>query len=151
MYRVAVPSLQILLGDIGNINLVERELRTDLISLWYFNLNCIWEGVDPNRSFKDFLEDLEQPWSDNIKNIDWDPVLREIAHRYYCNYDNYQYILKTAFYRINEHCCQLARVCTFIGTTDPALMVVEQMTTYDTILLFFRNYEEYSEYHGRCS
>lgn len=151
MYRVAVPSLQILLGDIGDINLVERELRTDLISLWYFNLDCIWSGISLERAFKDFLDDLEQPWNDCIKNIDWDSALREIAHRYFCNYDNYQYILRTAFFRINAHCCHLARQCAFIGQTDPALMVVEQMTYYDTILLFFKDYEEYNDYHGRCS
>lgn len=149
MFRLVVPSLGYLLADISNVDQIQHELQFDLITIWYFNLNTIYEGISHTRSYKDFIEDLEQPWHDNLKASDWSPDCRAVEHRYFSNYEKYEYILTTVFDRIGKHCWWLSQRCPEVFKYDPALMVVDQITEYETVLLFFKDLYEYNEYIHR--
>lgn len=146
MFKLVLPALQSLLWDIPNIEYVERELRIELVDLWFYNLNTNWDGLTHNRSYKDYIENLEQPMSDNLKCPDWSADERAIEHRYFSNYDAYSYILTTAFNRIALHIKWLLIHCPQIGQYDPSLMVVSNMSSREIVVYCYKTLEEYNAY-----
>ena len=151
MFRVAVPSMSQLLADIPLAAMIETELQMELVTIWYFCLSVAHDDISERLAYKDFIDDFETPLNDNLKEIDWCPIKREIAHRYWNNYDQYSWIFSIMFERVYYHCQWLHRACPSLEWYDPSLMIVKYMSPHDTVLLFFRTKEEYDVYQQQSS